>query len=105
MKDLAKEIGVARGTLYKWIAGAGVTVENVRRVAAVAGDPAEVVLRAAAGKLLAEDDDVQIREILDSSLSEADKQELVAYVVEQREAAATALRKQIEMMIRGRRAG
>lgn len=105
VKQLAADAGVARGTWYKWISGAmGATVSNVLRVAAAAGDPAEVALRAAGGRLLGEDDDPQIRDIIDSGLPEDVKQELIAYVVEERQRASDQIARQVEMMIRARKA-
>lgn len=105
MKQLAEKSGIARGTFYKWISGAtGVTVDSVKRVAAAAGDDLDVALRAAGGKLIAEGDDPQLREILESDLPDDVKQELVEYVLEQRQQSADAITKQVAVMMRAHRA-
>lgn len=105
MKELAAKSGIARGTFYKWMAGqTGVTVDSVKKVAAAAGEDLDVALRAAGGALIPESDDPQLREILESDLADSVKQELVAYVLEQRKQAADAITKQVGVMIRAHKA-
>ncbi len=54
---LAREAGVNRATVFKWISGrTGVTVANVRLVATALGDEPNNALRAAAGSVIADDD-------------------------------------------------
>jgi transcriptional regulator with XRE-family HTH domain len=105
VQQLAADTGVARGTWYKWMAGTmGINVANVLRVANAAGDPPEVALRAAGGQLLGEDNDPQIRDIIQSGLDDPTKQELIAYVIEERQRAADQIARQVDMMIKARKA-
>lgn len=105
MKELAAKSGIARGTFYKWIAGqTGVTVDSVKKVAEAAGDDLDAALRAAGGKLIPEESDPQLREILESDLPDSVKRELVEYVLEQRQQAADAITKQVGVMIRAHKA-
>jgi transcriptional regulator with XRE-family HTH domain len=105
MKDLASKSGIARGTFYKWIAGqTGVTVDSVKKVADAAGDDIDAALRAAGGKLIPEENDPQLREILEADLPDGVKRELVEYVLEQRQQATDAITKQVGVMIRAHKA-
>lgn len=100
---LAKESGIARATLYKWRTGkGGVTVDLVVRLAQTAGDDPEIALRAAGGRLVNEAEDPQLADIYASDLSEAEKQELVEYVLEERRRNEDALQRNVRMMIRTR---
>lgn len=101
MKQLAEKSKIARGTFYKWIAGqTGVTVDSVKKVADAAGDDLDVALRAAGGKLIPDGDDPQLREILQADVPDDVKQELVEYVLQQRQQAADAITRQVGVMIR-----
>ncbi len=105
MKQLAAAAGIARGTYYKWIKGdTGVTVDSVKKVAASAGDDLDVALRAAGGRLVREDEDPQLRDIYESDLPGNIKQELVDFVLEQREQSTASIRKQVGVMIRAHKA-
>lgn len=53
---LARDAGINRATVFKWISGrTGVTVANVRIVATALGDDPNNALRAAAGSVIADD--------------------------------------------------
>lgn len=104
-KQLAAKSGIARGTFYKWMNGeTGVTIDSVKKVAEAAGDDLDVALRAAGGKLIPDGDDPQLREILEADLPDSVKQELVEYVLQQRQQAADAITKQVGVMIRAHKA-
>lgn len=102
MKTIAAESGISRAQYYRWIGGAGVNVDSVMKVATYTGDQLETVMRAAGGRLIREDaeDDPQLRDIYDSDLPDGVKQELVAYVLEQRQQSTDAIAKQVGVMIR-----
>src|SRR4051794_10281728 len=85
---LARESGIARRTLFRWIGGSteSVTVESVRLVAAASGDDLDRALRAAAGLALDEEEnddeaeiDFEIRMIEQSSLPEPQKRAMVDF--------------------------
>ncbi|HWB36324.1 MAG TPA: helix-turn-helix transcriptional regulator [Rugosimonospora sp.] len=54
---LARETGIHRATIYRWLSGesTNVTVANVRAIAAAVGDDADIAIRAA-GEFLVDDD-------------------------------------------------
>lgn len=103
MKQVAEVSRIARGTLYKWISGkTGVTAEYVRKLTEATGEDRETAMRAAAGVLVDEHEDPQLRAIYASDLSDAEKQELVDYVLEERRRNEDALQRHIRMIIRAR---
>lgn len=84
-KKLAEAAGVGRATLYRWRSGTtGVTVHSVRKLAAALGDDLEHALAAAGGRLVNDSDDPELSQIYASEISDAEKAELVEYVLEQR---------------------
>lgn len=85
---LARESGIHRGTIFKWIGGElGVTVDSVLRVASALGDDANTALRAAAnigvgaGDLVDEEVAVIMRAPVDDEL----KQRMLQRLRERRE--------------------
>ena len=84
---LARESGVHRATIFKWLGTkGGVTMTSVRALAAAVGDDPENAMRAAAGKLAASQsmEDDQIAEILTSGLPINVQQELIEMVIDRR---------------------
>jgi Transposase. len=84
---LARESGVHRATIFKWIGNkGGVTMASVRAIADALDDDPENALRAAAGKLAASQtmEDDQIAEILTSGLPAPVQQELIEMVIDRR---------------------
>lgn len=101
MTRLAKESTIGRSTLYKWRNGqGGVTVDSVLKVAQTVGDEPERALAAAGGRLVNESEDPQLRDIYESDLSVAEKQELVEFVLDQRHRNDDAIRQQVRLMIK-----
>lgn len=85
---LAREAGLDRGTIFRWIKGGGdrVTVDSVRRISEATGDNLDTALRAAGGLPIDDDTDddtdeleFEISMILRSDLPEAQKQAMVDY--------------------------
>lgn len=102
---LAKESGIARATLYKWRTGkGGVTVDLVVKLAETAGDDPETALRAAGGRLVTETDDPQLAAIYAADITDAEKRELVDFVLEERRRLEESLQRQIRMATRQREA-
>jgi AcrR family transcriptional regulator len=84
---LARESGVHRATIFKWIGNkGGVTMASVRAIATAVDDDPENALRAAAGKLAMsqELEDDQIAEILTSGLPTDVQQDLIEMVIDRR---------------------
>ena len=103
MKQVAEKSKIARGTLYKWISGkTGVTAEYVRKLTDATGEDSETAMRAAAGVLVDDHEDPQLRDIHASDLPDEVKQELVDYVLEERRRAEEALQRNVRLMIRSR---
>lgn len=85
---LARESGIDRGTIFRWIRGSNerVTVESVKTIAVAAGDDVDRALRAAAG-LPVDDEldeakdliDEEIAYILASDLPEGQKQAMIKF--------------------------
>lgn len=106
MKTIAAESGISRAQYYRWIGGAGVNVDSVMKVAQYTGDALETVMRAAGGRLIRDgiEDDPQLRDIYESDLPDSVKQELVEYVLLQRQQAEDAISRQLGVMIRAHKA-
>lgn len=90
---LARESGIHRGTIFKWIKSGdgGVTVSSVRKIAAALGDDTEAALRAAALRAeipaqAADEIDDEIAAIMSrTDIDDDAKNEIVHLVIERRE--------------------
>lgn len=84
---LARESGIDRGTVFRWIRGSNerVTVESVKTIAVAAGDDVDRALRAAAGLPIDEDEptedeiDQEIAYIEASDLPEGQKRAMIRF--------------------------
>jgi AcrR family transcriptional regulator len=100
---LARESGVHRATIFKWLGNkGGVTMASVRAIADALDDDPENALRAAAGKLDArqEIEDDQIAEILTSGLPTDVQQELIGMVIDRRQRDEARQMEDLRRMIR-----
>lgn len=84
---LAREAGMDRGTIFRWISSGGerITIDSVRRIAAAIGDDLDDALRAASGlppkDETYEDDEIEfdIRMIRESDLPERHKEDMIKH--------------------------
>ena len=84
---LAREAGMHRSSIFKWLGGkGGVTMASVQAIAAALDDRTGETLRAAGGVLDQGDDvqDPQVAEILVADLPEDIKQTLIETLLDQR---------------------
>lgn len=75
---LARESGIHRSTIFRWIGGGrGVTVASVRSIAAALGDDVADALRAAGNVVDQEERDEEVQLILDAPWSEEKKVRMI----------------------------
>lgn len=84
---LARESGIHRATIFKWLSGdEGVTVDSVRRVATALGDEPENALRAAGGTgIAAAQQDEEVALIMRAPVDEKLKEIMIGKLNERRE--------------------
>lgn len=84
---LARESGVDRTTIFRWIKGGGdrITIDSVRRIADAVGDDLDDALRAASGQpsrnVASDEDEIEfeIQMIERSDLPERQKRDMIRY--------------------------
>jgi transcriptional regulator with XRE-family HTH domain len=100
---LAREAGVNRNTVRRWISGesANVSSASIRLLADAAEIDYEVAARAALGAqhLARADDDEAIRKVMESPLPDRHKREIVDYIHQRRAEEEAKLRRDIELML------
>ncbi|MDR7278897.1 helix-turn-helix domain-containing protein [Catenuloplanes atrovinosus] len=85
---LAREAGVHRSTIFRWINGAGgsVAVDNVRRIAEALGDHPSVAIRAAGNMLEPEGErDEELELILSAPVDDDMKRRMIQRLDEMRQ--------------------
>src|SRR6185369_38909 len=101
---LAREAGVDRRTVHRWISGesANVSADSIRRISEASTLQADLVARAALGaqKQQAAADDEAIAEVMASGIDDEYKQEIVEHIRRKRAEAEAALRRDIDIMLR-----
>ncbi|WP_189114529.1 helix-turn-helix domain-containing protein [Pilimelia terevasa] len=83
---LARESGIHRGSIFKWISGdRGMTVANVVTIAKALGDDPVNALRAAAGIAAGSSDDEEINLVMtDPRLTDCIKERIVSLILDRR---------------------
>jgi transcriptional regulator with XRE-family HTH domain len=105
---LARESGIHRGTIFKWLGGeTGVTVDSVRRIAIALGDEPSAALRAAgsagvpASAERDEEMDLINRAPVDDDLKAQMRQQLLVRRERERQARLADIQGMIELAKRG----
>jgi transcriptional regulator with XRE-family HTH domain len=105
---LADTAGVDRGTVRRWRNGTSVNVSarSIALIADAAGVDQDIAARAALGAREQVDkaDDLAIREVMDSDIPQEYKDEIIEHIRLRRAEAEETLRRDIELMVRTRRA-
>lgn len=98
---LARESGVHRGTIFKWIrGGSGVTINSVRAIAEALGDDLDNALRAAGSVAdeLPQDEEIELVRT-DERLPPEVKKRIIDHIIDRRERERAASLEETRRMI------